>query len=73
MAAVTIHGYFGAQENKACLCFHCFSIYLHEVMEPDDMILVFWILSFKPDFSVCVCVCVCVCSSSDSFPLQVIT
>ena len=23
----------------------------HEVMEPDDMILVFWMLSFKPGFS----------------------
>ena len=23
----------------------------HEVMEPDAMILVFWVLSFKPDFS----------------------
>ena len=28
MAAVTIHSDFGAQENKVCHCFHCFSIYL---------------------------------------------
>ena len=28
MAAVTICSDFGAQENKACHCFHCFSIYL---------------------------------------------
>ena len=28
MAAVTIHGDFGAEENKVCHCFHCFSIYL---------------------------------------------
>ena len=28
MAAVTISSDFGAQENKVCLCFHCFSIYL---------------------------------------------
>ena len=28
MAAVTICNDFGAQENKACHCFHCFSTYL---------------------------------------------
>ena len=28
MAAVTICSDFGAKENKACHCFHCFSIYL---------------------------------------------
>ena len=29
-----------------------FSLYIcHEVMGPDPMILVFWMLSFKPDFS----------------------
>ena len=28
MAAVTIYSGFGAQENKVCHCFHCFSIYL---------------------------------------------
>ena len=27
-AAVTIHSDFRAQENKACHCFHCFSMYL---------------------------------------------
>ena len=27
MAAVTICSDFGAQENKACHCFHCFPIY----------------------------------------------
>ena len=32
-------------------CFHCFPIYLPEVMGPDAMILVFWMLSFKPTFS----------------------
>ena len=31
--------------------FHLFPIYLHEVMGPDAMILVFWMLSFKPTFS----------------------
>ena len=40
---------FGAQENKIC---HCFSPSIcHEVIEPDAMILVFWMLSFKPAFS----------------------
>ena len=47
-APVTIHSDFGAQENKIC---HCFPFYLHEVMGPDAMILVFWMLSFKPVFS----------------------
>ena len=28
MAAITVHSDFGAQENKVCHCFHCFSIYL---------------------------------------------
>ena len=31
--------------------FHCFSIISHEVMGPDAMIFVFWLLSFKPTFS----------------------
>ena len=33
------------------LCFHCFPIFCHEMMGPDAMILVFWMLSFKPAFS----------------------
>ena len=41
MAAVTICSDFGAQENKVCHCFHCFPIYLHEVMGLDVMILAF--------------------------------
>ena len=28
MAAITIHGDFGVQENKICLCFHFFPFYL---------------------------------------------
>ena len=44
MAAVTV------QEKKICHCFHFFPICL-EVMGPDAMILVFWMLSFKPAFS----------------------
>ena len=50
MAAVTICSDFGTQGNKV-------SVYTisppicHEVMGPDAMILVFWILSFKSTFS----------------------
>ena len=51
MAAVTICSDFAAQENKICYCFNLFPIYMHEVMKPDAMILVFWMLSFKPAFS----------------------
>ena len=32
-------------------CFHCFPIYLPWVMGPDAMIFIFWMLSFKPTFS----------------------
>ena len=47
------------KKMKSCHCFHCLPIYLpwsdgtgcHEVMGPDAMILVFWMLSFKPTFS----------------------
>ena len=41
MAIVTIHSDFGAQENKICHCFHCFSSICYEVMGPDVMIIVF--------------------------------
>ena len=51
MAAVTVCGDFGVQENKVCHYFHCFPIYLHEVMGPDEMIFIFSMLSFKPAFS----------------------
>ena len=50
MAAVTICSDFGAPKNKVSYCFHRFPI-CHEVMEPDVMILVFRMLSFKPTFS----------------------
>ena len=42
--AVTIYSDFGNQENKICFCFHCSPSICHEVMEPDAMILVFWML-----------------------------
>ena len=51
MAAATICSDFGTPQNKVCHCFPCFPIYLHEVMGPDAIILVFWRLSFKPTFS----------------------
>ena len=41
MAAITICSYFGAQKNKVS---HCFPSICHEVMGPDAMILVFWML-----------------------------
>ena len=50
MAAVTICRDFGAQENKVSHCFHCFPSTGHEVMGLDLMMLVFWMLSFKPTF-----------------------
>ena len=50
MAAVTVHIDFGAQENKICHCFHFSPSICHEVVGPDAMILVFWMLSFMPAF-----------------------
>ena len=41
-------------KNKVWHCFHCFPIYFpwsDGMMGPDAMILVFWMLSFKPTFS----------------------
>ena len=52
MAAVNICSDFGAQENKVCHtdCIVSPSI-CHEVLGLDAMILVFWMLNFKPAFS----------------------
>ena len=50
MAAVTIYSTFGAQGNIVSPYFHFFSIYLHEVVGLDAMILVLWRLSFKQLF-----------------------
>ena len=50
MATVTICSDFGSQENKICHCFHFSPSICHRVMGPDAMILVFWMLSFKPAF-----------------------
>ena len=51
MAAVTICSDFRAPKNKFSHCFHCFPIYLPLSDGPDAVILVFWMLSFKPTFS----------------------
>ena len=53
MATITIHSDFGAQENKICQfpLFPLFPSICHEVMGLDAMILVFWMLRFKPTFS----------------------
>ena len=50
MAAVTICSDFGAQKNKVCHCFTVSPSICHEVMGPNAMI-VLWMLSFKPTFS----------------------
>ena len=51
MVAVTICSDFGAQESKVCHWFHCFPIYLPWSYGTNAMILVFWMLSFKPAWS----------------------
>ena len=52
MAAVTICSDFGAQDNKVCHCFCCFPIYLPWSDRTWCLILNFWMLNFKPTFSV---------------------
>ena len=49
VAAVTVHSDFGAQENKICHCFYFFPFCLP--WSDGIMILVFWMLNFKPAFS----------------------
>ena len=53
MDVVTIHSDFGGQKKKKkiCHCFHCPPCICHEFMGPDAMIFIFWMLSFKPYFS----------------------
>ena len=50
MAALTICSDFGAQERKSDTASTVSPSISHEVMGPDAMILVFWMLSFKPTF-----------------------
>ena len=51
MAAVTICSDFGAPKMKSLTVSTVSPSISHEVMGPDAMILVFWMLSFKPNFS----------------------
>ena len=52
MAAVTVCSDFWAQENKICDYFPFFPPSIcHEVLGPNAMILVFWMLNFMPAFS----------------------
>ena len=39
------------KKKKACHCFHSSPSIFHELLGWDTMILVFWVLSFKPAFS----------------------
>ena len=51
MAVVTICSDFGAPKIKVCHYFHVSPSICHEVMGLDVMTLIFWMLSFKPTFS----------------------
>ena len=51
MAAVTICSDLVAQENKVCYCLHCFLIYLPWSDGTRCHDLSFWMLGFKPAFS----------------------
>jgi len=51
MAAVNICSDFGAPKIKSLTVSTVYPYVCYEVMGPDAMILVFWILSFKPAFS----------------------
>ena len=74
ISAVTICSDFGAQENIVCHSFHCFPIYSHEVMGPDAMIFVFWMLTFKPALSVsCLTFIKRLFSSSSLFAISMVS
>jgi len=46
VAAVTVRSDFGVKEKKICHCFSTFCLFIcHEMMGPDTMILVFWMLT----------------------------
>ena len=51
MAAITVCSNFGTEENKISQFPLYFPSICHEVMRPDAIILVFWMLNFKPAFS----------------------
>ena len=74
MAAVTVDSDFGAQEDKTCHCFHFSPSISHEVMRPDAMILVYWMLSFKPAFSLSSFILIkSLFSSSSLFAIRVVS
>ena len=50
MTAVTIHSYFGTQENEIFTVSTFLPSICHEVMGPVAMIFVFAVLSFQPTF-----------------------
>ena len=54
-------------------CFHYFPICLHEVMGPHAMILVFWMLSFKPTFSLSSFTFIKRCFSSSLSAIRVVS
>ena len=51
MDAVTIYSNFGAQKTKSVTVSIVYPSICHEIMWLDAMILAFWMLSFKPAFS----------------------
>ena len=51
MTSVTICSDFGTQESKVYHCFHFSPSICHEVMGPDAIMLVSWMLNFKLPFS----------------------
>ena len=55
MIEVTIHSDFGAQEISSVTVSIVFPSICHEVMGLDAMIFIFWMLSFKPAFSLSSC------------------
>ena len=70
MAVVTIHGDFGAKENTVSQCFH---VTCHEAVGLDAMIFIFWMLSFKPAFSLSSFSFIKrICSSSLLSPIRVV-
>ena len=58
MASFIISSDFGVQENKVCHHFRFFPYYLPWSGGPDAMILVFWMLNFRPAFSLSPLTCI---------------
>ena len=51
VAAVTVSVILEPKKIKSVIVYDFFPFYCHEVMGPDAMIIVYWMLSFKPAFS----------------------